>query len=164
MPEPNEPQGPYGSARFAAKRSHQDALLSNQNLKAAAQSMILINGGAATAVIAFMSKENIAPFFLGHVPFVLFSYAVGVACGAIMVFCAGRALKYWGYSWRDYMVDPKAVVKVESNYQKASRWDFCSLISFILGMLAFVIGSVGLGVITLIAPHTIVAQPLMVLR
>jgi hypothetical protein len=40
---------------FAVRRSHLDAQISNENLRATGQAMILINGGAATAILAFLS-------------------------------------------------------------------------------------------------------------
>jgi hypothetical protein len=41
---------------FAARRSHQDSQISNENSRSAGQAAILINGGAATAIVALFSR------------------------------------------------------------------------------------------------------------
>jgi hypothetical protein len=41
---------------FAVERSHRDSASSNETARATAQAAILINGGAATAVLAFLAK------------------------------------------------------------------------------------------------------------
>ena len=53
---------------FAAKRSHQDSQISNENSRAAAQAAIFINGGAATAILALLSKDRIDPHLIRVIP------------------------------------------------------------------------------------------------
>jgi hypothetical protein len=57
---------PYGSSKYAEERSQQDSRISNENARAAAQSAVLVNGGAATAVLAFLAKDKIDPHRAGQ--------------------------------------------------------------------------------------------------
>jgi hypothetical protein len=61
--------------RFDRSKSAADA--ANANSRAMAQASVLINGAAATAVIALLSKERIDPVFLKALPTSLTYYAVG---------------------------------------------------------------------------------------
>jgi hypothetical protein len=147
---------PFGSPEYAAKRSHQDALVSSENMRAAAQAAILINGGAATAVIAILAKENVSSYLLKFVPLALFGYALGVACGAMMVFCAGRALRYWGLSWREYMVD-SAQKNLQDKYgADAKWWDLRMQWAFGASVACFISSSVCLAIIIFSAPHSVI--------
>jgi hypothetical protein len=85
--------------RFAAKRSHKDSEISNVHSRATAQACILINGGAATAVLAFLAKDKIDPTIFYTVPWCLAGYAVGVFFGAFMMFCAMRSTDYYQQRW-----------------------------------------------------------------
>jgi hypothetical protein len=139
-----EQPGPYGNEKFAAKRSHQDSSISNENIRAAAQAAVLINGGAATAVVAFLAKDKIDPYLLKMVPFALAGYAAGVFFGACMMFFSGLALNHWGLAWRSYMVDKQNVSEVEEQSKKARNWHCKVQISFWAAMLSFVFASIWL--------------------
>lgn len=90
-------QMPDDQRSFNAARSHKNVEMAYDNAKAVGQSLILINGGAATAVLAFLSKAGGA-----GVPWLaclgLFLYAVGVAVGTYMLF----ALYKNNMSWNRY--------------------------------------------------------------
>jgi hypothetical protein len=66
---------------FAQERSHQDANASNDTGRAAAQAAILINGGAATAVLAYLSKSGINPIIFQRTSLCIAIYGVGVIRG-----------------------------------------------------------------------------------
>jgi hypothetical protein len=142
-------QWQFGSGEYAQERSQQDAQTSNENARAAAQAAILINGGAATAVLAFLSKDKLDPFILRNVPICLLGYAVGVFAGAFMTFCMGRALRLWSVAWRVYMIDPKDVAGVEKADGEAREWNDWAHYAFYTAMACFVIGSVVLAVLLL---------------
>jgi hypothetical protein len=127
----------FGDENYAATRSHQDAQISNENFRAAAQAAILINGGAATAVIAFLSKDKIDPYFLSHVPIALLGYALGVLAGACMTLFTNIALPYWGLSWREYMVDVKKEAEINRTNAIAKRWHFRAMCAFTLAIVSF---------------------------
>ena len=79
------------------ERARDDAKISNDLARMGAQSAILINGGAATAILAFMgsiSRDNqIAKAILPLFPIPLFSYAVGVFCAAMSLLVMSRSIE-----------------------------------------------------------------------
>jgi hypothetical protein len=152
--KPAELSEPFGPPEFAASRSHQDAQLSNENARAAGQAAVLINGGAATAVVAFLAKDRIDPYFLMNVPIALGSYAVGVVFGASMMICTTKSLKYWGLSWREYMVHKGSITKTGDAYNdRGKRWDVGAITCFVAAMASFLFASVTMAVIISRAPH-----------
>ena len=89
--------------------------------RAATSSVILINGGAATALMAFFgANEPTAPALIA-----LAFLAFGALCGAV---CHGFAYASQGFATTD-----------ERNF-KALR--YCSVGSFIFAILCFVLGVV----------------------
>jgi hypothetical protein len=74
-------------------------LISNEHSRATAQVCVLVNGGAATAVLALLSKDKLDPTLLTQVSNALMIYAVGVLLGAAMMFCATETMDYWSQHW-----------------------------------------------------------------
>jgi hypothetical protein len=85
---------------FAVERSHSDANESNATGRAAAQAAILINGGAATAILAYLSKSGIDPSVMHQAAYCLGGYGIGVFFGALMMLTRAHALDKWGIRWR----------------------------------------------------------------
>src|SRR5258708_12070747 len=85
---------------FAEERSHRDAAASNETGRATAQAAILINGGAATAVLAYLSKNGLDHFVLHTASWCLIGYGSGVIFGATMMFCMMRMLDYYNVRCR----------------------------------------------------------------
>jgi hypothetical protein len=137
---------------FAEERSHRDAVVSNETGRATAQAAILINGGAATAVLAYLAKDRLDPSVLHWVSWCLVGYGVGVVLGASMMFCMIRALDYYNVRWRDLALpgsfpdspaDPTARTKAYRWWQ-AAHWCFAlSMFSFITssGVVAWTLAS-----------------------
>jgi hypothetical protein len=73
---------------FAEARSHEASKISYDFGKAAAQAGLIINGGAATAVIALLAKDKVDPTVFKTVPWCLTIYAIGVTASAIMMYCS----------------------------------------------------------------------------
>jgi hypothetical protein len=67
--------------------------------KTTAQSCLLINGGAATAVLALLAKDHVDSAIIKNVPYALGGYALGVALSAVMLFCIMMMADYWNYFW-----------------------------------------------------------------
>jgi hypothetical protein len=63
---------------FTRQRVHDDFNASNEAARAAAQAAILINGGAATALLAFLSKATPPPFLVRAARVSLGLYALGL--------------------------------------------------------------------------------------
>lgn len=84
---------------FAEARSHEASKISYDFGKATAQAGLIINGGAATAVIALLAKDKVDPLILRTVPWCLGIYAIGVAASAMMMFAAMMHADNWNYFW-----------------------------------------------------------------
>ena len=77
---------------FRRQRVQDDFTASNEAARAATQAAILINGGAATALLAFLSKGTPTPPFIMRAACVsLGLYALGVACGTLSTWYAAQA-------------------------------------------------------------------------
>jgi len=133
----------YIAARrsFAADRSNQDAQISNENSRAAAQAVILINGGAATAVLAFLSKEKMETHFIVFAAIAMCLYAIGVAAGACMIWCKNHALRCWSIVWQDVMKAPWIEFAAEESHQRAVKWFWWSNVAFLGSIVFFVVAS-----------------------
>ncbi len=90
---------PFDEIEFAVKRSNNAAIAANENSRPMSQYALLINGAAASAIIAFLSKDKIDPTVLAAAPWALGSYAIGVVFGAIAMFCMTESLDYWNSYW-----------------------------------------------------------------
>jgi hypothetical protein len=129
--------------QFAEARSHQDADSSNQNARATAQAVILINGGAATAVLAFLTKDKINPHLVHTVAMCLVGYAGGVLAGAVMMFCAVTSLDYYSQRWMRE-AHPRDDSTAEENRARAERWWHGMRGCFALSTGLFFVSSCGL--------------------
>jgi hypothetical protein len=86
---------------FAAERSHNDADAANEIGKASAQAALVLNGGAGTAVLAYISKGPVDPAVLYLAPFSLLIYGAGVILAALMLNNMSKALDIWNLRWRE---------------------------------------------------------------
>jgi hypothetical protein len=90
--------------KLAAERAHKDMQTSGETARAAAQAAVLINGGAATAILAYLSKEGHTPSnVLRAAAITLAAYAIGVAWGAWSMWCSSQASAEWGYCWESIL-------------------------------------------------------------
>lgn len=119
------------------ERSLQDAKTSNDLAKAAAQATILINGAAATALLAYAASVAKGAHYLRTLPWALSGYAIGVLFGAVMTIFLSLAIEKWMIRWFPETQEKQARI-VEARAETLWRW---SLIFFGLGMASFVIGS-----------------------
>src|SRR5665213_2856019 len=106
---------------YAVDRSHKDAESSNSTARTTAQVSILINGGAATAVLAFLAKEQLDPLVLKAASICLGIYAIGVTAGATMMYCAVRALDFYSLRWR-FTALPEEGASAENNRKLGYSW------------------------------------------
>jgi hypothetical protein len=120
------------------ERSLQDAKTSNDLAKGAAQATILINGGAATALLAYASSTlKIGASLNPMIALGLVLYALGVFFGALMFMVFSLALEQWmilrfpetGRRYHD---------AIEA---KAGRWWRYTKICFGLGIACFIFAS-----------------------
>jgi hypothetical protein len=128
---------------FAELRSHDTSKISYDFQKTTAQSCLLINGGAATAVVALLAKEKVAPEILRSVPWCLSLYAVGVAVSAFMMFCSMMRSEGWNYVW--YHLSYTANEARGREYEaKAKWWERWVQWSFVAAIACFLFSSLGL--------------------
>jgi hypothetical protein len=89
---------------FTRQRVHDDFNASNEAARAAAQAAILINGGAATALLAFLSKATPPPFLVRAARVSLGLYALGMRYVVHVVLSTGCGpvwqCRAWGPNWR----------------------------------------------------------------
>jgi len=129
---------------FAVERSHRVSQIANEHSRAAAQACILINGGAATAAIAFIAKDNVTPALLELVPRCIAGYAIGVLFGALMMFCMTQTMEHWSlyWYWRSHGASEK---KAEKAARAARWWWYGYNVSFAVTILCFLVASIWLG-------------------
>ena len=95
--------------QYAADRSHRDYLAASEGTRLSANILILINGGAATAVLAYLAnlvakgQGGLSPWLLKLACGSLFLYALGVACGTLSIKYVAEAANSFGHSWRRYL-------------------------------------------------------------
>src|SRR5262245_25959904 len=95
-PPAANPETPRQKLAYEAR--HKDIQAANDSSRAAIQSSILINGGAATAILAYLSKSSATPPSITHAAaWALAFYAIGVAFGALSVWFSSQASAYYGY-------------------------------------------------------------------
>jgi hypothetical protein len=130
--------------KFAEERSHKDAAISNENVRATAQAAILINGGAATAILAFLAKSDI-PLVVAHTaPWCLIGYAFGVSMGAGMMYCSFRSLDCYQMYWHlTAHRDPNR--DAEAERQNGFKWWKRMRACFRASMIAFLVSSCAIG-------------------
>jgi hypothetical protein len=130
---------------FAELRSHDASKISHDFQKVTAQSCLLINGGAATAVLALLAKDKVDPSLLKTVPWCLALYATGVAASAVMMFCAMMLAENWNYFWYHFAYTADEV-RGRASERKAARWQRLVRTSFVAAMLCFLVASLVLAI------------------
>jgi hypothetical protein len=87
---------------LALARADADFDTANENARAAGQAAILISGGAATAMLAYLAKEAAPPpSLLALAPIALFIYAAGVVLAALGLRLTSSSIAQWGYYWQE---------------------------------------------------------------
>lgn len=119
------------------ERSLQDAKTSNDLAKAAAQATILINGAAATALLAYAASIAKGGTGLWTLPWALGAYALGVFWGALMMISLSLAVEGWMIRW----FPETGARDAEIEDARALKWWRRCRASFTLGMAFFVFGS-----------------------
>jgi hypothetical protein len=126
--------------KFAEDRAHRDADVSNENMRATAQAAILINGGAATAVLAFLAKDKIDPGILRTAPWSMAGFAFGVLSGTVMMYCAVRSLDCYQIYWR-LTAHPEAGRDATMERERGFIWWKRMRNCFYVSMFAFLVSS-----------------------
>jgi hypothetical protein len=120
------------------KRSLAASKTSNEHSRTAGQSYILINGGAATAVIAYLSKDKLDASMIPQAALSLAGYGAGVFFAALVMFFATQSMEQWSLYWL-----ARAEGKVTDNHQcKGHAWWYAYYAASLMAMVCFVGASV----------------------
>jgi hypothetical protein len=123
------------------ERSHQDAKALNDHARAAAQATILINGGAATVVIALFTKgDKVQPNIAKMMPFALGSYALGVMFGALMMFFMALSIQQWAIVWQGRALKYSPEI-IDRNRRWGYLWRCKAYVCFFISIGLFLLGS-----------------------
>ncbi len=131
---------PEDYKQYAAYRSHEDARARGEFEKAAAQAAILINGGAATAVLSYISKlfEN-SSGYLPYMAAALIGYAMGVLFAALMLYIRMIASQQFHNYWlKIYLDQDEAALRV---MKLGGRMHKVSMLCFMASLLFFILSS-----------------------
>ena len=126
--------------RFAEDRSGRDATAYNDTIRVAAQSVILVNGGAATAILAFSTNTAHTTTLQSLWALVgLMLFALGVGSGAGMQHFESAALSFWFEVWERRALGFNAE-GLKHITKRAKRNNRCADICHLVGTIAFILG------------------------
>jgi len=125
---------------FAIQRSVNAAVQANENSRPMAQTALLINGAAASAVIAFLTKDKIDPTLFKAVPWALAFYAAGVVCSAVAMYFMSESLDYWNCYW-ELIARDESQASIDEQERAADRSWIPVRIFYGLAILLFLVGS-----------------------
>jgi hypothetical protein len=125
---------------FAIARSCNAAIAANENSRPMAQAALLINGAAASAVIAFLTREKIDPIIFHAVPWSLSFYAVGVVASALAMFFMTESLDLWNEYWA-MVLREESESEISAQERAANIWWNLVRVFFGAAVVCFVLGS-----------------------
>lgn len=122
--------------KIAMERSHHDARHSNDASRGAAQAAILINGGAATAILAYASKDTSNATLLSSAALALGGYALGVVFGTLMLYSHMKSVHWWMLQWERRALKFE-IQRIDRATKRGMRWKTASNVSFGFSILSF---------------------------
>jgi hypothetical protein len=126
------------SDEYQAERAHQDYEGAKEAGRAASQAAILINGGAATALLAFLSKEKPIPkSVIDAVSAAMAFYVVGVAAAAWAFWCLYRAGVLYAAGWERLLTRHPTS---EEAFNEANRWGQWHKVAVLSSLACFMVG------------------------
>ena len=139
----NGPVLPYqpeqSQKAFQAERAHKDYQASIETGRAATQAAILISGGAATAILTFLSKQTPPPpEVVTGASWSLLFYTAGVAFGALSMWASAYSSAYFGGNWENDFFNR---AKDEKDQKRAACWLSGHRVSMWLSFLSFMVAS-----------------------
>lgn len=124
---------------FAIARSHKASEIAYDLCKAISQTALLINGGAATAIVTYFSKETVEASIYKAATVSLVIYGVGVLASVLMMFCIMQTADWWNYFW---YAEVSGDGDSESLEIRANRWHKGYYVAFWFAMGSFMVASV----------------------
>jgi hypothetical protein len=136
--ETRNAETPRQKLAHAARRIDMQA--SSDSARNATQYAIIINGGAATAILSFLSKSHAAGSQLDYAAAgSLVGYAIGVCFAAVSMWCSSQASARFGSMW-------EAFLDGDTDWEKRFRDEGVTLVSrhrnfFTVSILLFLIST-----------------------
>jgi hypothetical protein len=113
-----------------------------------AQTAMIINGGAATAILAFLSKET-NPLFMKVAAVGIIVFAIGVCLGALTLWATAHATSWISSYW--YGVAEGATQRRLDEDDKKNRWWIgIAEVTFFASLGCFLTASVLVGMVALL--------------
>lgn len=131
--------------QFAIARSSNAAIAANDNSRPMAQAAFLINGAAASAIIAFLTKDNIDPIIFRAVPWALTSYVLGVVTSAITMYFMTESLDLWNGYW-EKVARGNPQTEIDEQEEIADQWWNYVRILFFISIFWFFLRSATMAV------------------
>jgi hypothetical protein len=155
----NEPVPPFQPEQshkdFQAERAHKDYQASIETGRAATQAAILISGGAATAILTFLSKQIPPPLeVVKGASWSLLFYTFGVACGAVSMWSSAYSSAFFGNNWEKDFFN---ITKSEKDKQRPEWWKSIHRVFMWLSFLSFMVASFVIA--TAFLTYGIIKQP-----
>jgi hypothetical protein len=94
-------------------RSEMLSKTSNEHSRAGGQACLLINGGAATAVIAYLAKDEVSFSMSKDAVWALMGYGLGVVLAALMIISVMQCLDCYSQYW---------LARVEKRRDEMASW------------------------------------------
>jgi hypothetical protein len=132
---------------FARARSHQDAKVAAGMARSAAWAALLLNGGAAGAVLM------VGPPMAGVASFALTGFALGALFGVLMLFALFHWVERRNLHW-ETIARGQGQAVTDAARARATRLAPAVSINFALSILGFIVGAVALigGMMSLSGP------------
>ncbi len=126
---------------FGQSRSTEASKAAYDLFKVIGQTSLLINGGAATGVLALLAKDKINATPLTQIPWSLMWYGAGVIMSAVMLLFTMQTADYWNGYWYQlsYIRDQEAADECELDAERCHRITY---VCFVAAMVCFIVGGV----------------------
>jgi cyanophycinase-like exopeptidase len=143
---------------FATTRSHKAAEIAYDLAKNICQTCLFMNGGAATAIVAFLAKENVPHNLHSAITLSLGLYGGGTAAAALMMFFMMQTADNWNYAWYS-IVYPDEIGKSDDFQTAANKWHLAYYVAFSGAIGFFLMASGVLGVAFVMFTSPVTAGP-----
>ncbi len=120
MTESYEDKSKLEKDKFGLTRSLDASKAAYDLLKTSGQTALLLNGAAATAVIALLTKEKVPEYISTSIPPAIIAYAIGAFLATSMLFFAMLCADYWNGHWMNIAYE-KADVDAEDQMKDGQR-------------------------------------------
>jgi hypothetical protein len=134
----NEHNPDEATQQLATERNKIDSKEVYSNYRAAAQSLLFMNGGAAAAVISFIGAAHLSLSAARSVGLGLF--AIGIVCGACIFGIVGYHAQKWTDYWQRKVLGTATPNEGDALIEQSKCRELALVTCFAIGILCFIIG------------------------